>query len=130
VSRIVILFKSIGKELSYLLHKRSIKVLKFEGKKIQHETMRSINTYFVTYTFIFIASLLIISLDNFDFTSTFTAIAATINNVGPGLEAVGPTGNFGGFSDLSTLVMTFDMLIGRLEIFPILLLFTPDTWKK
>lgn len=130
VSRIVILFKSIGKELSYLLHKRSIKILKFEGKKIQHETMRSINIYFVTYAFIYIASLLIVSLDNFDFTSTFTAIAATINNVGPGLDAVGPTGNFGCFSALSTLVMTFDMLIGRLEIFPILLLFTPDTWKK
>lgn len=130
VSRIVIVFKSIGKELSYLIHKRSVKILKFEGKKIQHETMRSINIYLVTYAFIFAVSLLIVSLDNYDFTSTFTAIAATINNIGPGFEAVGPYGNFSGFSNLSKLVMTFDMLIGRLEIFPLLLLFSPSTWKK
>lgn len=130
VSRIVMVFKSIGKELSYLVHKRSIKILKFDGKKIQHETMRSINIFIITYAFIFAASLLIVSLDNYDFTSSFTAIAATINNIGPGLEVVGPFGNFGGFSDLSKLVMTFDMLLGRLEIFPLLLLFSPTTWKK
>ncbi|NLK28957.1 MAG: TrkH family potassium uptake protein [Clostridiales bacterium] len=130
VSRIIILFKSIGKELSYLLHRRSIKVLKFEGKKIVHETMRSINIFFVTYLFIFAGSLLIVSLDNFDFTSTFTAIAATLNNIGPGLEIVGPMGNFGDFSNLSKFVMIFNMLAGRLEIFPILLLLSPRTWKK
>lgn len=130
VSRIVMLFKSIGKELSYLLHKRSVKILKFEGKKIQHETMRSINTFIVTYIFIFAASLLIVSLDNYDFTSTFTAIVATINNIGPGLEVVGPYGNFDGFSNLSKLVLIFDMFIGRLEIFPLLLLLSPSTWKK
>ena len=130
VSRIVILFKTIGKELSYLIHKRSVKVLKFEGKKIEHETMRSINIYLVAYLFIFTFSLLIISLDNFDFTSTFTAVTATINNIGPGLNVVGPMGNFGGFSVLSKLVMIFDMLVGRLEIFPLLLLFAPNTWRK
>ncbi|NLP35707.1 MAG: TrkH family potassium uptake protein, partial [Clostridiales bacterium] len=130
VSRIVIAFKSIGKELSYLLHRRSVKILKFEGKKIQDETMRSINTYFVAYAFIFATTFLIVSLDNYDFTSTSTAIIATINNIGPGLDAVGPYGNYGGFSDLSKLVLIFNMFIGRLEIFPLLLLFSPNTWRK
>ncbi|MDF2904831.1 MAG: putative rane protein [Herbinix sp.] len=129
VSRIVIMFKTVRKEMSYLVHKRSIKVLKFDGKKIEHETMRSINVFFISYIMIFAASVLIVSLDNFDFTSSFTAVAATINNVGPGLEVVGPIGNFGGFSDLSKFVMMFDMLCGRLEVFPMLLLFNPKNWK-
>jgi trk system potassium uptake protein TrkH len=130
VSRIVILFKTVGKELSYLLHKRSIKILKFDGRKIEHETMRSINVFFISYMFLFTVSFIIVSLDNFDFTSSFTAIAATLNNVGPGLEIVGPAGNFGSFSPLSKIVMMIDMLAGRLELFPLLLLFSPSTWKK
>lgn len=130
VSRIVILAKTIGKELSFLIHKRSIKILKFEGNKIEHETMRSINVFFVTYIMIFSVSVLIVSLDNFDFTTSFTAVAATLNNIGPGLEMVGPLGNFGAFSDLSKFVLMFGMLAGRLEIFPLLLLVAPGTWKK
>jgi len=130
VSRIVILFKTIRKELSYLIHTRSIKILKFDGKKIEHETLRSINVFFICYILIFSLSVLLVSLDNFDFTSTFTAVAATLNNVGPGLEAVGPISNFSEFSVLSKFVMMFDMLVGRLEVFPILLLFAPSTWKK
>ncbi|MDF2537365.1 MAG: putative rane protein [Herbinix sp.] len=130
VSRIVILFKTIGKELSYLIHKRSIKVLKYDGKKIEHETLRSINVYFVCNLLILFGSLILISLDNFDFTSSFTAVVTTLNNVGPGLELVGPVSNFSEFSILSKFVLMFDMLIGRLEIFPILLLFAPGTWKK
>lgn len=130
ISRIIILIKTIGKEMSYLVHRRSIKILKFEGHRIEHETLRSINVFFVTYIGIFAISLLLVSLDNFDFTTSFTAVAATLNNVGPGFEVVGPMGNFGGFSDLSKFVMMFDMLVGRLEIFPILLLFAPSTWEK
>lgn len=130
VSRIIILFKTIGKELSYLIHKRSIKVLKLDGKKIEHETLRSVNVFFITYIMIFTASVLIISLDNFNFTTNFTATAATINNIGPGLEIVGPIGNYNSFSSLSKFVMMFNMLAGRLEVFPILLLFSPGTWKK
>ena len=130
VSRIVILFKALGKELSYLMHKRSIKILKFNGYKIEHEVLRSTNVFFITYIFIFAISAIIISLDNFDITSSFTAVAATINNIGPGFELVGPMGNFSSFSDLSKFVMMFDMLAGRLEIFPMLLLFTPGTWRK
>lgn len=130
VSRIVILFKTITKELSYMIHKRSIKVLKMDGKKIEHETIRSINVYFVTYMIILFMSFLLVTLDNFDFETSFTAVVATLNNIGPGLSHVGPMGNFADFSILSKFVMMFDMLAGRLEIFPMLLLFSPSTWKK
>lgn len=130
ISRIVILFKSILWETSSILHKRSIKTIRFEGKKVEDEVIRSISAFFYAYFFIFAVSLLLISLDNFDFTTNFTAIASTLNNIGPGLGKVGPYGNFGEFSILSKLVMIFDMLAGRLEIFPILLLFTPRCWEK
>lgn len=124
VSRIVILFKTIKNELSYLMHKRSVKVIKMDGKKLAADTLRSINVFFAAYLIIFAVSFLIVSLDNFDFTSTFTAVATTLNNVGPGLEVVGPMGNFSEFSNLSKFVMMFDMLTGRLEVFPMLLLFS------
>ncbi|MDD4111646.1 MAG: TrkH family potassium uptake protein [Herbinix sp.] len=130
VSRIVILFKTIGKELSYLIHKRSIKVIKLNNKRLENETVRSVNVFFVVYMIIFASSLLIVSLDNFDFTTNFTAVLATLNNIGPGLEVVGPTGNFSSFSDISKIVFMFNMLAGRLEIFPMLLLFSPSVWKK
>lgn len=130
VSRIVVLFKTIGKELSYLIHKRSVKIIKLNEKRLENETVRSINVFFVTYMIIFASSLLIISLDNFDFTTNFTAVLATLNNIGPGLEVVGPTGNFSSFSDLSKLVFMFNMLAGRLELVPMLLLFSPSVWKK
>ncbi|MBB2181489.1 TrkH family potassium uptake protein [Lachnospiraceae bacterium MD1] len=130
VSRIVMLFKALMKELSFLIHKRSVKVLKFDGNKIEHETLRSVNVFFACYMFIFAISVILVSLDNYDFTSSFTAVAATLNNIGPGLEVVGPLGNFSDFSYFSKFVMMFDMLVGRLEIFPILILFSPATWKK
>ena len=130
VSRFIIWFKEIRKEIASLLHPRSVKVLKTEGKVIEPSVVSSVNAYFITYFFLYAASVLIVSLDNFDFTSNFTAVAATLNNIGPGLGAVGPTCNFGGFSILSKLVLMFDMLAGRLELFPMLLLFSPSTWKK
>lgn len=130
VSRIVILFKTITKELSFLIHKRSVKVLKLEGKRIEHETLRSVNVYLISYILIFTVSVIIISLDNYDFASSFTAVSATLNNIGPGIGVVGPMGNYSGFSYLSKFVMMFDMLAGRLEIFPMLLLISPSTWKK
>lgn len=130
ISRIMVLIKTIGKEMSYMVNKRNIRVIKIGGKKQDSETVKSILVFFVAYMGIFASSLLIVSLDNFDFTTSFTAIAATLNNIGPGLEMVGPMGNFGAFSDLSKLVMMFDMLAGRLEVFPLLLLFSPGTWKK
>ena len=130
VSRIVIMFKTLKKELAYLTHKRSVKILQFDGHKIEHETMRSINVFFISYMMIFAISVLLVSIDNFDFVTTITAVAATLNNVGPGLEVVGPVGNFSTFSGLSKYVMIFDMLAGRLEVFPLLLLIAPRTWKK
>ena len=130
VSRIITLFKAVGREMSHLVHKRSVKVLKLNGKKIEKETLHSIIIFFITYMIIFAVSFLIISLDNFDVTTNFTATLATLSNIGPGLESVGPMGNFEGFSVLSKLVMMFNMLAGRLEIFPLLLLFSPSTWKQ
>jgi len=122
VSRIVVLIKSVRHEISSLMHKRSVRILKMDGKKISVETARSIHVFFVAYLFIFALSLLIVSLDNYDFTTSFTAVAATLNNIGPGLGVVGPMGNYSDFSVLSKFVMMFDMLAGRLEIFPILML--------
>lgn len=130
VSRIILILKAVKKELESLIHPRSVKVLKLEGKPVEHQMMRSINAFLGAYTIIFICSVLLISLDNFDFTTNFTAIAATFNNIGPGMAEAGPTKNFSSFSILSKYVMMFDMLAGRLEIFPMLLLFAPSTWKK
>lgn len=130
VSRVLILLKSIRKELESLIHPRSIKVLKLGGKPVEHHVLRSINTFLAAYIAIYVCSFLIICLDNFDFTTSFTAIAATFNNIGPGLAGAGPVENFSQFSPLSKCVMMFDMLAGRLEIFPMLLLFAPSTWKK
>ncbi len=130
VSRIIILLKSIVKEIRTYAHPRITLKLKMNGRTVEHETVRGVNVYMSAYVCIFAASLLIITLDNFDFTTNFTAIAATINNIGPGLGMVGPMGNYASFSALSKLVMSFCMLLGRLEIFPMLLLFSPYTWKK
>ncbi len=130
VSRIVILAKSVKKELKQYLHPHSISKIKMDGKPVEHEVVRSINVFLIAYLLIYAVSILIVSLDNFDFTTTFTSVAATINNIGPGLDLVGPAANFGILSVPSKLVLIFDMLAGRLEIFPLLLLFVPDTWRK
>ena len=129
VSRFIIWGKTVKKELYSLIHPHSVMKLKVDGKLVEHATLRSANVYLVTYFLIFAASLLLISLDNFDFTTNFTAVAATINNIGPGLEVVGPTGNFSQYSAFSKLVLSFDMLVGRLELFPLLVLFMRSTWK-
>lgn len=130
VSRILVLCKTVFKEMASMIHPNSVKIIKIEGKPIEHNVLRSINTYLATFIMIFVASLLIVCFDDFDLVTTFTAIAATFNNIGPGLAKVGPTCNFGDFSILSKLVMIFDMLAGRLELFPIILLFSPRTWRK
>ena len=112
------------------LHPNAVKKLKMDNKAVSHETLRSTNIFLSVYLLIFCGSILIVSLDNFDLVTNFTAVAATLNNIGPGLEVAGPMGNFSSFSYLSKSVMIFDMLAGRLEIFPLLLLFFKDTWKK
>ena len=130
VSRIILYAKSILKELSSLIHPRSIKVIQFDKKPVEKNVLHSATIYIIVYVFIFAFSVLIVSIDNFDFATTFTSVAATINNIGPGLEMVGPVGNFSAFSPLSKIVFILDMLIGRLEILPMLILFMPATWRK
>ena len=95
VSRIVILAKSVKKELKQYLHPHSVSKIKMDGKPVEHEVVRSINVFLIAYLLIYAVSMLIVSLDNFDFTTTFTSVAATINNIGPGLDLVGPAANFG-----------------------------------
>lgn len=129
VSRIIILGKTILKELDYIVHPHNVKKLKMDGHVVEHTVLRSVNVYLALYLFVFASSVLLISLDNFDFATNFTAVATTLNNVGPGLAKVGPTGNFGMYSDFSKLVLTFDMLVGRLELFPVFILFYRNTWR-
>ncbi len=130
VSRFLILGKTLGKELKQALHPQVVAPVRMDGKLVNHETIRTTNVYMAAYIFIFTASLFLISLDGFDMVTNFTSVAATLNNIGPGLAQVGPMMNFGGFSNFAKLVLIFDMLAGRLEIFPMLVLFMPDTWRK
>ncbi len=130
VSRVIMLFKEARKELALLVHPRNVKNVKIDGKTVDHSVMRTTSIFLVVYIGIFAFSYLLISLDNFDFTTSFTAVAANLNNTGPGLGAVGPVGNYSDFSVFSKIVLIFDMLAGRLELFPLLLLFAPSAWKK
>lgn len=130
VSRMVILFKSAAFEVRKLLHPNSVKVLTVDGKRISDDTLRGVQGYMVVYAAVTVLSMLLVSLDNYDLVTTVTAVEATLNNIGPGLNMVGPTGNFAFFSPLSKIVLTLDMLLGRLELFPILILFSPTTWRK
>ena len=130
VSRFLILGKTLAKELKTALHPQVVAPARMDGKLLNHETIRTTNVFIAAYFFIFVASFLLISLDGFDMVTNFTAIAATLNNIGPGLAQVGPMMNFGSFTNPAKLVMIFDMLAGRLEIFPMLVLFLPDTWRK
>ena len=113
-----------------LLHPRAVTVIKLEGKPLDKSISKNTVTYFMMYMVIMIASCLLISYDNFDFTTNSTAVISCFNNIGPGLGAVGPMGNYGGFSAFSKIVLSFDMLFGRLEILPMLVLFTPAAWRK
>ena len=137
VSRMVILAKGVTRELRTLSHPKQVKKITVDKRPLDHEVIRSVNAYIVTYFLIFAASLVIISLDTYvcsegmnEMVTNFTAVTSAINNIGPGLEMVGPTGSFSFFSPLSKLVLIFDMLAGRLELFPMLLLFSPTVWKR
>lgn len=130
ISRFIIFAKSIGKELEFQLHPRSVRKIKMDGKTIDHEVLRSTKTFLVMFMAIQMISILMISMDGFDLVTTVTAVITCLNDIGPGLGEIGPTGNFGGFSPLSKIVLIFDMLAGRLELIPMLLLVTPATWRK
>lgn len=130
VSRVIIWLKTFFKELKVMIHPRNIYKITVDGRKVEHEVIRSVNVFLVAYILVYVVSVLLVSLDGFDFFTNFSGVAATINNVGPGFNVVGPMENFSVFSPFSKLVLIFDMIAGRLELFPILLLFSPSTWKK
>lgn len=130
VSRIVLLFKGIVRDLRAAIHPKQVKQITVDNKPVGQAVVQATFSYFACLMVLVAASVMLLSVDGYGFTTNFTAVAATINNIGPGLEAVGPTCNYAFFSPLSKVVMMFDMLVGRLELFPMLLLFSPSTWKK
>lgn len=130
VSRILIMFKTIGQEIKTLIHPRSVHTMKMDDKVLDKAVVKGVGAFLMTYFVIFCASLLLITIDGKDLVTNFTAVVATFNNIGPGLMEVGPTGNFAGFSVFSKCVFIFNMLAGRLELYPILLLLTPSVWRK
>lgn len=130
VSRFLILWKSILKQVKGMLHPKSVNVVKVNGKKISNETLQGVYAYFSAYVFVFGISVLLVALDNFDFATTISGVLTTLSNVGPGISRVGPVENFQSFSVLSKIVFSMDMLIGRLEIFPFLMICSPSFWRK
>jgi len=130
VSRTVMLFKSVVKEIRKMLHPRSVGKVHFEGKSVEESTLNSVSTYFVIYMICFLAIFLLIAFEPFGFETNFSAVAACFNNVGPGFAGVGPTSNYSAYTDFSKIALSFAMLLGRLEIFPIIIFFSPYTWIK
>ncbi len=130
VSRFIIFFKAFFKEADSYIHPKSIKKITIDKKPLAHDVLRSTNVFLNVYILIFVISILLISLDNKDMQTNFTAVVATFNNIGPGLEDVGPTQNFDSFSNMAKIVLMIDMLAGRLELFPIIILFHPEIWKE
>ena len=130
VARIVILAKTSVCDMRKMLHPNAVATVRFEGKPIGEKNIRSVHLFLTVYLIVFTISCLLLSLEEMDLVTTFTAVAACMNNIGPGLEVVGPMGNFAAFSPWAKVLLSFDMLVGRLEIFPMLLLFAPSIWKR
>ncbi len=130
IARVMLLMKSLRRNIRKVMHPKSVRVIRTNGSVVDEQVVENTNAYLAAYVVILVVSTLLISLDNFSMTTNITAVLACFNNIGPGLEAVGPTCNFSGFSAFSKLVLTADMLAGRLEIFPILILFSKSTWKR
>ena len=130
VSRILILLKSVKQELKRLTKPKSVSIIKINEKKVSSETIHGVYIYTIAYVAILCVSLLLISINDFDFATSFSGVLTTLNNVGPGIAGVGPIENFAAFSSFSKIVFSLNMLIGRLEIFPFLVLFSPDLWRR
>lgn len=129
-SRVLLLLRSLRTRMRQMLHPRSVSLVRLEGRTVGEETVQGVYTYMTAYCAIAILSILLLSLDNLSLETNFTAVMACLNNIGPGLDLVGPTGNYAHFSDLSKLVLMLNMLLGRLEIFPLLIMLSPHTWKR
>ena len=130
VARLMLIFRSLGRNIRQAVSPRKVELVRNNGAVVDEKTLDNTNAYLAAYITIIFAVFLIISLDGFSIGTNFSAVLCTFNNIGPGFEAVGPTCNFAGYSDLSKLVLSWAMLAGRLEIFPILVLFSRNTWKK
>ena len=130
VSRVVILMRAAKAELRKILHPHTVKVITVDGKPVSGETVRAVSTYFILYVLIAAVSVLLVSLDGYDGSTTLTAVMATFNNLGPGLGLCGPAGNFAFFSPFAKVILCLDMLLGRLELYPMLVLLMPSTWRK
>ncbi|MBQ3074456.1 MAG: TrkH family potassium uptake protein, partial [Clostridia bacterium] len=129
VSRVVLLFKNCGAEFRHLLHPRSISVIRFEGKTVDGETRKGLSSYLTVYTLFIFITFLLVSFNGFDIETTFSSVATCCNNVGPGLGAAGPMSNYAAYSDFSTCVLSIAMIMGRLEIWPIIMAVAPAAWK-
>ncbi|MBR0091036.1 MAG: TrkH family potassium uptake protein [Lachnospiraceae bacterium] len=129
VSRLIICARRIKNELIFATHRKSVRQVYMDGHRVESTTVKSVTTYVAVYVFLYIASFVLISVDGFDFETNCTAVAATLNNVGPGLGMVGATGNYGAYSIFSKIILSFDMLAGRLEFIPLIILFRPRTWR-
>ncbi len=130
ISRVVLLFKRVKSGVKHMIHPRSTEAVRFEGKRVDNDTLMGVLVYFAVYFICFTLILFVVLFEPFDFETSISAVAACFNNVGPGLSLVGPTGNYGVFSYISKIMLSFAMLLGRLEIFPMLILFSPSVWKK
>lgn len=130
VSRFLMVLKCIKREIKQMVHPKSISIIRVNDKKVGADVLRSLYVYLMAYAGIVVGSVLLVSIDNLDFGTTFSSVLATLNNIGPGIADVGPVGNFAEFSPLSKIVFCFDMLVGRLEIFPFLMLFTASAWNR
>ena len=129
-SRALIIIRNARNELNYIVHPKAVKRVYMDGHSVEGTTVKSVTAYLGIYVITLITSILLVSLDNFDFDTTVTSVIATLNNIGPGLGMVGPAGNYAEFSYLSKLVLMFDMLAGRLELLPIFIILKPKTWKR
>ncbi len=130
VSRLILYVKQIFREFQNYIHPNSVSSVKLDGKVVNNNTIRTTNVYLMAYMMVFLLSFIIVLFDGFDMVTTFTGVAATMNNIGPGLSVVGPAGSFAGFNHLSKWVFIFDMIAGRLELIPVLIMFAPRTWRK
>ncbi len=130
VSRVILLQRTVKRGMRRMIHSRSVGSVRFEGRIMEEDTINACLVYLAVYCMVSVASVILVSLNGFSFETNVTGVIACINNIGPGLGMVGPAGNYASFSMLSKLVLSFDMLAGRLELFPVLLLFYPSTWKR